>query len=80
MKRRLFHIIIALSIFAPISAQQWPTPTRESKPGARWWWLGSAVDEENLQWNMQQYANHGIGAMVYRATMRTTSHIFRRNG
>ncbi|MBQ2359607.1 MAG: glycosyl hydrolase family 2, partial [Prevotella sp.] len=63
MKRRLFHIIIALSIFAPISAQQWPTPTRESKPGARWWWLGSAVDEENLQWNMQQYANHGIGAL-----------------
>ena len=63
MKRRLFHIIIAISIFAPISAQQWPTPTRESKPGARWWWLGSAVDEENLQWNMQQYANHGIGAL-----------------
>ena len=63
MKRRLFHIIIALSIFAPISAQQWPTPTRESKPGARWWWLGSAVDEENLQWNMQQYSNHGIGAL-----------------
>ena len=44
-------------------AQSWPTPTTESKPGTRWWWLGSAVDKENLQWNLQQYASHGIGAV-----------------
>ena len=44
-------------------AQRWPDATREAKPGTRWWWLGSAVDEENLQWNLQQYANHGIGAV-----------------
>ena len=43
--------------------QSWPTPTTESKPGTRWWWLGSAVDKENLQWNLQQYASHGIGAV-----------------
>lgn len=34
-----------------------------AKPGARWWWLGSAVDKENLRWNMEQYASHGIGAL-----------------
>ena len=44
-------------------AQSWPTSTTEAKPGTRWWWLGSAVDETNLQWNLQQYANHGIGAV-----------------
>ena len=33
------------------------------KPGARWWWLGSAVDTVNLRWTMQQYASHGIGAL-----------------
>ncbi len=44
-------------------AQTWPTPTREAKPGTRWWWLGSAVDKENLQWNLQQYSQHGIGAV-----------------
>ena len=44
-------------------AQSWPTPTQEAKPGTRWWWLGSAVDKENLKWNLQQYANHGIGAV-----------------
>ena len=44
-------------------AQGWPTPTTEAKPGTRWWWLGSAVDKENLSWNLRQYANHGIGAV-----------------
>ncbi len=34
-----------------------------TSPGARWWWLGSAVDKENLRWNMEQYASHGIGAL-----------------
>ena len=34
-----------------------------SLPGTRWWWLGSAVDEENLRWNLQQYASRGIGAV-----------------
>ena len=63
MNNRICQLILALSILAPANAQQWPTPTREAKPGARWWWFGSAVDENNLQWNMQQYANHGIGAL-----------------
>ena len=44
-------------------AQQWPVVNQEAKPGARWWWLGSAVDKENLEWNMRQYAEHGIGAL-----------------
>ncbi|MBQ9356370.1 MAG: glycosyl hydrolase family 2 [Prevotella sp.] len=58
----LSFIIFPLS-FSPAGAQSWPTPSREAKAGARWWWLGSAVDRENLQWNLQQYAQHGIGAV-----------------
>ena len=46
-----------------VAAQQWPAVNPEAKAGARWWWLGSAVDKENLQWNMQEYARHGIGAL-----------------
>ncbi len=45
------------------SAQQWPKPALQAKPGTRWWWLGSAVDKDNLQWNLRQYADHGIGAV-----------------
>ena len=44
-------------------AQSWPTPLPEAKPGTRWWWLGSAVDKENLQWNLSEYARAGIGAV-----------------
>ena len=31
-----------------------------SQAGARWWWLGSAVTEPGLRWQMQQMASHGI--------------------
>ena len=55
---------INCSLFtSPAGAQSWPTPTTEAKPGTRWWWLGSAVDKENLQWNLGEYAKHGIGAI-----------------
>ena len=40
-----------------------PVPTRESKPGLRWWWLGSAVDKENLSWCLEEYAKAGAGAV-----------------
>ena len=41
----------------------WPTASIDAKPGTRWWWLGSAIDHENLVWNMKEYANTGIGAV-----------------
>ena len=53
--------LVAIATIA--AAQSWPAATTESKPGTRWWWLGSAVDRENLQWNLKQYADHGIGAV-----------------
>ena len=35
----------------------------EARPGARWWWLGSAVDEKNLTYNLEEYARTGMGAV-----------------
>lgn len=63
MKRALLTLCVVCYGLVTATAQQWPTPTLEAKPGTRWWWLGSAVDKENLQWTMQQYADHGIGAV-----------------
>lgn len=65
MKRpvRILLSLVLLGLPLMVAAQQWPTANPEAKPGARWWWLGSAVDKENLQWNMQEYAKHGIGAL-----------------
>ena len=61
--RRLFLFCIVSCTLCTAYAQQWPAPGQEAKAGVRWWWLGSAVDKEDLQWNMQQYADHGIGAV-----------------
>ena len=62
-------IFAALTLFAALCTsvaavgQSWPEASQEAKPGTRWWWLGSAVDKENLQWTMKNYAEHGIGAV-----------------
>ena len=61
--KRFFIFLVCCGFAATIGAQSWPTATNEAKPGTRWWWLGSAVDKDNLQWNLKQYANHGIGAV-----------------
>ena len=63
MRKRYLTIIILATLAVGATAQQWPEIKQEAKAGARWWWLGSAVDKENLQWAMQEYANHGIGAL-----------------
>ena len=34
--------------------------TLSSAPGVRWWWLGSAVTEEGIRYNMEQFASRGI--------------------
>ena len=62
MKRTICTILMAAATLG-ILAQSWPEVMTEAKPGTRWWWHGSAVDKENLQWLMQQYADHGIGAV-----------------
>ena len=61
--KRIICIFSWAMLALSASAQSWPTPTTEAKPGTRWWWLGSAVDKENLKWNLTEYGKHGIGAV-----------------
>ncbi len=60
-KLMISAVIAAFSVSA--NAQFLPHPTQEAKPGVRWWWMGSAVDKENLKWNLDEYAKAGIGAV-----------------
>jgi hypothetical protein len=41
----------------------WPTATREAHPWTRWWWLGSAVDQENLTRQLTLFQQAGIGGV-----------------
>ena len=60
------HLLTAFLLMVSLSAigqVEWPTPMPESKPGLRWWWPGSAVDEVNLKWNLEEYAKVGVGSV-----------------
>jgi len=41
----------------------WPEVRPECRPGAYWWWPGSAVTKEDLTWNLETYRRAGWGNM-----------------
>ncbi len=47
----------------PAGPLAWPTPTQTSRPWARWWWLGSAVDQPNLEHLLTEYRDAGLGGV-----------------
>lgn len=64
-KYKFIGLSFAMALMSSLNcqAQFLPTSTQEAKPGVRWWWMGSAVDKENLKWNLDEYAKAGIGAV-----------------
>lgn len=63
MNYRFMAFAGALMVAGGMWAQSWPVAKPEAKPGARWWWMGSAVNQEDLRWNMREYSKAGIGAL-----------------
>jgi len=41
----------------------WPEVRPEARPGAYWWWPGSAVTKEDITWNLETYRKAGWGNM-----------------
>jgi alpha-L-rhamnosidase len=41
----------------------WPATTRECRPWTYNWWLGSAVDTNNLAQELRRYRNAGLGGI-----------------
>ncbi len=62
---RLLAAAIALTTVTTLAAQdtEWPTPSLDARPGTRWWWMGSAVDADNLTLNLERYAKAGMGSV-----------------
>jgi len=48
---------------APSSILDWPAVTRDGKPWTRWWWLGSAVDEQNMTREIAALDSAGFGGV-----------------
>lgn len=61
--KKIAVLMMSMALGTTAMAQTWPVAAQQAKAGARWWWLGSALDKENVAWNMKQYAEHGIGAL-----------------
>lgn len=68
MKKRLLYLsavaaLMSCHLTGTAQTRQWPEQTPTTKAGSRWWWLGSAVDKENLRANLREYAKTGIGSL-----------------
>jgi hypothetical protein len=42
----------------------WPKLKMENKPGTYWWWMGSAVDNKNISYNLENLQKVGIGGVT----------------
>lgn len=68
MKRnKIFCAFFSLSIFIVAGCTDktdfWPTGSNENAPWTYWWWMGSAVDKENITYNLEQFAEAGLGGV-----------------
>lgn len=43
------------------ASDPWPEVEETNRPGCIWWWPGSAVDPENLTWNLETMRAAGLG-------------------
>ncbi|HWB27272.1 MAG TPA: glycosyl hydrolase [Chitinophagaceae bacterium] len=60
MKLLITFLLLPLTCIAQV---KWPPVTQENKPWTRWWWQGSAVTKAGLDYNLQQYAEAGLGGV-----------------
>src|SRR4051794_24139801 len=69
--RKRIYLLLTLaitgisSVAAQTGSQQkvWPTITSQMKPWTRWWWMGNAVDKNNLARRLSQMDSVGIGGV-----------------
>jgi len=66
-KFRLFVVIAFLAANASAADKTdplaWPPITRDAKPWTRWWWMGSAVNKDELTRELQTFQKAGLGGV-----------------
>lgn len=64
--RAFFLRILLLGTLLPLLANsqvKWPEIHQQTKPWARWWWEGSAVNNQDLTRVMEAYKKVGLGGL-----------------
>lgn len=59
----LVGLVASLYVVFGVSAAGWSEVSREQRPWAYWWWMGSAVDKANLTKELTRYAEAGYGGV-----------------
>src|SRR5580704_19763571 len=52
-------------------ALAWPAITSQTRPWVWWWWHGSAVDETNIDHELQRFHDAGLGGVQITAIFGT---------
>ena len=64
MLKKLTLTSLFIFILCIVHAQlRWPEVTSQTRPWTRWWWEGSAVNRNDLSWNLEQYQAAGLGGV-----------------
>lgn len=65
-----FQIIIITFLFFQvfiINAQEsdasWPEISNTTKPWTRWWWMGNAIDKQNIKASLIEFSKVGLGGV-----------------
>lgn len=51
------------AVFNQTSDSNWPAVSKESKPWTYWWWMASAVNEQNILGQLQTFQKAGFGGV-----------------
>lgn len=63
MKKGFILLFTLCSTLMAISQSLWPAVSSQTKPWTRWWWMGSAVNKQNISSSLIQYSQAGIGGV-----------------
>lgn len=68
MNKKLIIFLLYVSVIFLLASNSFNAQVKlsthnEHKPWTYWWWLGSAVDKENITYNLEKFAEVGIGGV-----------------
>ncbi len=63
LKKIQWLIFVLFFISCSTKTVTWPESTSTSKPWARWWWMGDAVDNPNIERELKEMSDAGIGGV-----------------
>tara|TARA_R110000868_G_scaffold107780_2_gene294777 strand:+ start:44326 stop:47064 length:2739 start_codon:yes stop_codon:yes gene_type:complete len=67
LKHTSLILVFLFSSGYQIQAQEevtyWPEITNTTKPWTRWWWMGNAIDQENIKRSLIEFDKAGLGGV-----------------